>query len=137
MFAIVFQVFCMCFKRMFRMFHLSVCMLQLFHLDILKVNRMCCACCNVSHMPQLPAAAAGAPCMEGSGAADVEACGKQESVGEWRRWAPPVRVAGVGTSVGSDVRACAVVIYTETYILACPWQARESISHTHTTYARL
>jgi hypothetical protein len=64
-----------------------------------KVDQGCCACCNVSHLPQLPTAAAEAPCMEGSGAAGVEGHGKQESVGEWRKRAPPMRATGTGAGV--------------------------------------
>jgi hypothetical protein len=89
-----FKCFCMCFRRMFRMFQLFRIMLQLFHLDISKVYRECCACGNVSHLPELSAADAGASCMEGSDTAGVEGRGKQGSVGEWRGRAPPVRAAG-------------------------------------------
>jgi hypothetical protein len=38
------------------------CMLQMFHLNVSEVDRVC-TCCNVTRLPQPPAAAAGAPCM--------------------------------------------------------------------------
>jgi hypothetical protein len=53
----------------------------------------------VRHLPQLPFVAAGAPCMEVSGATGVEGRGKQGSMGEWRGRAPPVRAAGASTSI--------------------------------------
>jgi hypothetical protein len=71
-------------------------MLQLFHLDVLKVDRWCCVCCNVSHLSQQLAAAAETPGMEGSGVADVEGRRKQGSVGKWRGRAPTIRGASAG-----------------------------------------
>jgi hypothetical protein len=47
-------------------------MLQKFHLDISKVDR-CCTCCNVTHLPQPPAVAAGTPCMR-VGSGGMECC---------------------------------------------------------------
>ena len=77
MFAIVFlSVFVCVSSAYFDCFRYFARMLQLFHLDVSKVDSRCCACCNVSHLPQLPTAAAGAPCMEGSGAAGVKGHGK-------------------------------------------------------------
>jgi hypothetical protein len=85
MFTIVFQVFSCVFACVlgacFECFSFFVRILQLFHLDVLKVDRMCCACCNVSHLLQLSVGGVGALCMEGSGVASVEGCRKQGSVG--------------------------------------------------------
>ena len=82
------------------MFQLFIRMLQLFHFDVLKVDQECCACCNVSHLSQPPAAATGAPCMEESDAAGVEGCGNQGSVREWCERAPPMRAVGAGAVSG-------------------------------------
>ena len=60
----------------FECFNYFVRMLQLFYLDVSKVDRGCCACCNMSHLPQLPVAVAGAPCMEGSGSAVMKGHGE-------------------------------------------------------------
>ena len=97
MFAIVFlSVFVCVSDAYFECFSHFVHMLQLFHLDVSKIDSRCCVCCNVSHLPQLPTAAARAPCMEGSCAAGVEGVG---SVGEWRERALPVRAVGAGAGV--------------------------------------
>jgi hypothetical protein len=45
-FSSIFMCFCMCFKC----FNYFVCMLQLFYLDVSKIDSGCCACCNVSHL---------------------------------------------------------------------------------------
>jgi hypothetical protein len=85
MFAIVFQVFSCVFACVsctyFECFSYFVRILQLFHLDVSKIDSGCRACCNVSHLPQLPTAAARAPCMEGSGVASVEGAGSREAWG--------------------------------------------------------
>jgi hypothetical protein len=53
--AYVCNYFSSVFHVFLHMFHTHVSyfirMLQLFYLDVSKVDRECCACCNVSHLP--------------------------------------------------------------------------------------
>jgi hypothetical protein len=69
----------------------------MFHLDVSKYLR-CCICCNMTHLPQLLVAAAGASCM------CVESGGM--------KWCAAVDVGSGGGSAGSGVgsphlvRAC-------------------------------
>jgi hypothetical protein len=93
MFAISFSSVFMCFAcvhaHVSNVLDVSYICCNCFYLDVLKVDRGCCACCNASHLPQLPAAAARGLCMEGSGAADVEGCGSIEA---WRSGAGEPRL---------------------------------------------
>jgi hypothetical protein len=89
---------CMCLQLFFKCFKVFLHVFQAHFSNVSAVSYICCncfiwmfqsrsrccVCCNMSHLPQLPTAATGAPCMEGSGAADMEGHRKQESVGEWR-----------------------------------------------------
>ena len=59
----------------------------------------------MSHLLQLPVVAVRASCMEGSSAAGMEWCGKQGSMGEWCRWALPVRAAGAFAGVAAGIGA--------------------------------
>jgi hypothetical protein len=53
----------------------------------------------VRHLPQLPAATARTPCMEGISVGGMEGREKQGSVGDLRRRAPPMLAAGVGADI--------------------------------------
>jgi hypothetical protein len=90
--CICLQLFFKCFSCVSNTcFECSSCfvrMLQLFNLDASKVDRGCCACCSVNHLSRPPATVVGVPCMEVSGAANLEGRGKQGSVGGVARVGP-------------------------------------------------
>jgi hypothetical protein len=71
----IFQVFSCVFACVHA--HVSYVCCTCVHLDVSKVDRGCCAYCNVSHLPQLLRAL----CMEGSGAAGVEGHRSREARG--------------------------------------------------------
>jgi hypothetical protein len=87
MFAIIFQVificFCMCFKCIFRMSQLFRTYVAITYLNVLKVDRRCYACCNISHLPQPLATAAGAP-VQGGERPSKRAGARAGKRGEWR-----------------------------------------------------
>jgi hypothetical protein len=76
-YCICLQCFSCVFARVsdacFECFSCLVRRLQLFYLDISKVDRWCYACCNVSHLSLLPVAVAvaGASCIEGAGSREA------------------------------------------------------------------
>jgi hypothetical protein len=72
----------MCFMRMFWIFQPFHTCVAIVSVGCLKVDQGCFACCNVSQLPQLPAIATEASCMEGCSTAGVEGRGNVGS--RWR-----------------------------------------------------